>query len=170
MVRGLDYYNRTTFELLTGELGSQNAVAAGGRYDGLVELLGGPAVPALGFAMGVERLVLMVGEEAGNRAAPGAYFVYRTDEGQRRAISLKRQLIGEGFKADMDYEERSLKAQMRAAGSSGAAFAVIFGESEIAGDKVTIKEMQTSEQVTLPDKEAKDYLIQRLRMESELGD
>ncbi len=154
MVRGLDYYNRTTFELLTGELGSQNAVAAGGRYDGLVEVLGGPPVPALGFALGVERLVLMLGEDSAKPAAPEALFVYRGEEAMRAAVAMRRKLLQRGVGADIDFEARSFKAQFRAADSSGARFAVVIAEEELASGNVTLKRLENSEQMIVSVEEA----------------
>ncbi len=154
MVRGLDYYNRTTFELLTGELGSQNAVAAGGRYDGLVETLGGPAVPALGFAMGVERLTLMLGEGFGGDCGQPVYCVFRGEEGAKAAFSFRRKLILDGIGAGMDFEDRSFKAQMRSADSSGARLVAIFGESEVAEGKVSVKNLSDGSQSTLGADEA----------------
>ena len=146
MVRGLDYYNRTTFEFLTGELGAQNAVAAGGRYDGLVESLGGPSVPALGFALGVERIVLLLGEGSVPRAKPLAYFVYRGEEAFLAAVGLRDALKIAGIRADVDFEPRSFKAQMRSADASGAKWALVIGEDEVLNSTVTMKNLATSEQ------------------------
>jgi histidyl-tRNA synthetase len=149
MVRGLDYYNRTTFELVTGELGAQNAVAAGGRYDGLVETLGGPSVPALGFALGVERIVLMMGQEQCRADKPSVYCVHRGPEGARAAFSFRRSLVNSGIAAQVDYEARSFKAQMRTADGSGARFVAIFGESEVSSGVVALKDLSTGTQETL---------------------
>lgn len=154
MVRGLDYYNRTTFELLTGELGAQNAVAAGGRYDGLVASLGGPQVPALGFAVGVERLVLLLGEDSEKVASPLAYFVYRGEDGFAAAWGLRARLLAAGVRSDIDYEARSFKAQFRSADSSGARFALVIAEDEVASNSVTVKDLLSSEQVKLSADEA----------------
>ena len=154
MVRGLDYYNRTTFELVSGGLGAQNAVAAGGRYDGLVEMLGGPAVPALGFAVGVERLVLLLGDDAASRPAPLAYVIHGSESSLREALLIRRELLRTGVIADIDYEPRSLKAQLRAADRRGARFALILGEDEIASRTVTIKDMANGTQETVSRSEA----------------
>ncbi|TAL17507.1 histidine--tRNA ligase [bacterium] len=154
MVRGLDYYNRTTFELVTGELGAQNAVAAGGRYDGLVETLGGPAVPALGFALGVERIVLMLGQDSRCADKPSVYCVHRGPEGAGAAFSFRRSLVNSGIAAGMDYEARSFKAQMRSADGSGARFVAIFGESETASGTVALKDLSTGTQETLAPEQA----------------
>ncbi len=150
MVRGLDYYNRTTFELLSGDLGAQNAVAAGGRYDGLVETLGGPAVPALGFAAGLERMVLMLAEGSTAVApTPLAFLVHRGEHALDAALLLRRQLIRAGVEADMDYGERSIKAQMRAANRAGARYALILGEAEIAQSNVAVKNLDDGTQETV---------------------
>jgi len=150
MVRGLDYYNRTTFELLSGELGAQNAVAAGGRYDGLVETLGGPAVPALGFAAGMERMVLMLAEEAAAVApAPFAFLVHRGEHALDAALLLRRTLIRAGIEADVDYGSRSFKAQMRAANRAGARYALILGEEEVAQGSVALKNLDDGTQETV---------------------
>jgi histidyl-tRNA synthetase len=150
MVRGLDYYNRTTFELLSGDLGAQNAVAAGGRYDGLVETLGGPPVPALGFAVGVERLALLLGPEAAPRSRPDAYLVHRGEGALDAALLLRRELSLAGLRTEVDYEERSFKAQLRSANRSGARFALILAEDEVAGGTVTVKDLAAGTQETVP--------------------
>ncbi len=154
MVRGLDYYNRTTFELLSNDLGAQNAVAAGGRYDGLVQTLGGPPVPALGFALGMERLAMLVGEASAARPKPIAYLVHLGEGSLPAALALRRRLAQAGARAEIDYEPRSMKAQMRSAGRCGARFALILGEDEIRAGTVAVKDLEESTQVTVPLAEA----------------
>ncbi|MDW7711296.1 MAG: histidine--tRNA ligase [Deferrisomatales bacterium] len=149
MVRGLDYYNRTTFELLSGDLGAQNAVAAGGRYDGLVETLGGPPVPALGFALGVERLALLLGTQAAPRAHPDAYLVHRGTGALEAALLLRRGLARAGVRTEVDYEERSFKAQLRSANRSGARLALLLGEDEVAAETVAVKDLAEGTQETV---------------------
>ena len=149
MVRGLDYYNRTTFALLSGALGAQNAVAAGGRYDGLSETLGGPRVPALGFAAGIERLVLLLGDTC-RPGAPTAYLVHRGEDGVAEALRLRRELGRAGLRADLDYQSRSFKAQLRAADRRGARFALILGEDELAEHVVTVKDLAVGTQTSVP--------------------
>jgi histidyl-tRNA synthetase len=161
MVRGLDYYNRTTFELLSEHLGAQNAVAAGGRYDGLVETLGGPPLPALGFAVGVERVTLLLGGDAASGAVPFAYLVYRGEEAAGEALLLKRSLSQEGLFADIDYEPRSIKAQMRAANRKGARFAVILGDDELAQGTVTVKDLSDGTQAMVGRESAVQSLVER---------
>lgn len=146
MVRGLDYYVRTTFELVTDQLGSQNAVAAGGRYDGLVESLGGPALPGIGFAIGLERLVLMKGENKAAPVAPQLFIAAIGAEASDQAFVLMSQLQVAGIRAEMDYFGKSLKAQMRRANKLNAAFTLILGEDELQSGQAQLKDMSDSSQ------------------------
>ncbi|MCF6266063.1 MAG: histidine--tRNA ligase [Desulfuromusa sp.] len=146
MVRGLDYYVRTTFELVTDQLGSQNAVAAGGRYDGLVESLGGPALPGIGFAIGLERLVLMKNEQRISPATPQLFIAALGKEATDRAFVLMSQLQIAGVRAEMDYLGKSLKAQMRRANKLNAAFTLILGEDELESGQAQLKNMSDSSQ------------------------
>ena len=146
MVRGLDYYTKTTFEMVTGSLGAQNAVAAGGRYDGLVRDLGGPELPGIGFAIGLERLVLMKGA---NRIQPPRLDLFLAaigEEAARKAFVLMSRLQRRGLQAEMDYQGKSLKAQLRRADKLGAQQVVILGEEELRRGKVQIKDMDASSQ------------------------
>ncbi len=149
MVRGLDYYVRTTFELVTDQLGSQNAVAAGGRYDGLVESLGGPALPGIGFAIGLERLVLMKGDEKVAPVSPQLFIAAIGSEASDRAFVLMSQLQTAGIRAEMDYLGKSLKAQMRRANKLNAAFTLILGEDELKSGQAQLKNMADSSQSTV---------------------
>ena len=149
MVRGLDYYVRTTFELVTDQLGAQNAVAAGGRYDGLVESLGGPALPGIGFAIGLERLVLLKGEQRIVAAAPQLFIAAIGKEAADRAFVLMSQLQAAGVRAEMDYLGKSLKAQMRRANKLNAAFTLIIGEEELQSGQAQLKNMAESSQSTV---------------------
>lgn len=147
MVRGLDYYVRTTFELVTDQLGSQNAVAAGGRYDGLVESLGGPALPGIGFAIGVERLVLMKGESRVAPAVPDLFIAALGEESVDQAFVLMSRLQRCGIRAEMEYQGKSLKAQMRRANKLAAAYVLIIGEDELLSGRAQLKNMADSSQV-----------------------
>lgn len=139
LVRGLDYYNRTVFEFASDRLGAQSGVGGGGRYDGLVELIGGPATPAIGWAAGVERILLAM--EA--PAAPPAIDVFAVSaERRERAFALVTELRAAGFAADLDLAERSFKGQMKQADRSGARFAVILE----AGGAVKLRDMASGEQ------------------------
>jgi len=146
MVRGLDYYVRTTFELVTDQLGSQNAVAAGGRYDGLVESLGGPALPGIGFAIGLERLVLMKGEERISSPPPQLFIAAIGPAAADRAFVLMSQLQVIGIRVEIDYLGKSLKAQMRRANKLNAVFTLILGEEELESGRAQLKNMSDSSQ------------------------
>ena len=141
MVRGLDYYTRTTFELTSTGLGAQDTVAAGGRYDRLVEEFGGAATPGLGFALGVERLLLLLPAEAVDEA-PRPVFLAALGDAARRAIwPWLAELRRRGVAAEWDYEGRSLKSQLRRADRLRARHVVIVGENELAAGKVQLRDM-----------------------------
>ncbi len=140
MVRGLDYYTRTTFEMVTGLLGSQSAVAAGGRYDGLISQLGGPAIPGIGFAMGLERVALLLGNQ--DFGTQPDLFIATMGAGERDvAFRLMDGLLKAGIRVEMDYEGKSLKSQMRRADKLKARFSAVIGENEVASGKTSIKRM-----------------------------
>ena len=146
LVRGLDYYTRTAFEFVAGGLGSQNAVGGGGRYDGLAENLGGDPLPGIGFALGVDRIVIAAGREEPMPAAVQVYVVAVGRDAQRAALGLATRLRRAGIGADLDPTGRSMKGQMKQASSSGARWAAILGERELASGHVTVKDLATSEQ------------------------
>jgi histidyl-tRNA synthetase len=148
IVRGLDYYTRTVFEFLTDSLGAQSAVCAGGRYDGLVEEIGGPHVPALGFGMGIERLLLLL--EAQGIKLPEAkkceiYIANIGEEASLKAASMATELRQSGMFAEFDVVGRSLKAQMKYADKIGARFTTVIGEDDIKANIAKVKNMQTGE-------------------------
>ncbi len=148
MVRGLDYYGRTTFEWTTNRLGSQNAVAAGGRYDGLVKDLGGPAVAGVGFALGMERLVLLLGVEEESRFnRPGLYLAWMGKAGGDWAFPVAHALRQRGVVVEMEGEEKSLKSQMRRADKLKAQYVFIVGEDELNKGKGILRHMGSKEQV-----------------------
>lgn len=148
MVRGLDYYTRTTFELITDALGAQSAVGAGGRYDGLVEQLGGPTLPGIGFAMGMERLVLLLAQngEAAPEQQTDIFVAALGDAALERGFELVYALRNRGLNAAMDLEGRSLKSQMKQANRANARFALILGEDELARGEGLLRNMATKEQ------------------------
>jgi histidyl-tRNA synthetase len=151
IVRGLDYYMRTTFEVITDRLGAQNAIGGGGRYDGLVRDLGGPDVPAIGFAIGMERLIMLLQQEHREQVrAPLVFIASMGEQPRARAFELVQQLRGRGLEAEMDYEGRSLKSQMRRADKSGARHVLIFGEDELMGRQIQLRDMRTKTQQVLP--------------------
>lgn len=140
MVRGLDYYTRTTFELVTGLLGSQSAVAAGGRYDHLIGELGGPAIPGIGFALGVERVVLLLDRE-GFSTRPDLFIACHGEAAGDEAFRLMSRLQRLGVSVEMDYEGKSLKSQMRRADKFNARFTLILGEDELGRGTAAVKDM-----------------------------
>lgn len=148
MVRGLDYYTRTTFEMVTSLLGSQSAVAAGGRYDGLISQLGGPSIPGIGFAMGVERVALLLGAREFSRQPD--LFIATLGAGERAyAFQFMNDLLQSGVSVEMDYEGKSLKSQLRRADKLGARYSVVIGENEIADGVAIFKRMADGEQTKI---------------------
>lgn len=144
LVRGLDYYCRTSFEVIAQGLGSQNAVCGGGRYDGLVEQLGGPAVPGIGFAIGIERLVMLLqAQEKRLSFTPDLFIVPLGHPAESQAFSLARRLRLDGYHIELENGSRGLKAQMRRADKLGARYVLILGENELAAGKGTIRDMQS---------------------------
>jgi histidyl-tRNA synthetase len=139
LVRGLDYYTRTVFELHSAALGAQSQVGGGGRYDGLIEQLGGPPTPAIGWALGVERIALAMGETEPERAVD--VFIVAGDEDRERALELAIELRRAGIAADLDLAGRSSKGQMKQADRSGAAHAVI-----LEGGQASLRDMGSGEQ------------------------
>ncbi len=148
LVRGLDYYTHTVFEFKTAGLGAQNTVLAGGRYDGLVEELGGPPTPAVGFALGVERVILALNLDA-QPPKPEYFIVTHGDEARKFAVELIRQLRAEGISADMSHNPKSMKAQMKLANRIGARYTLIIGEDELSSQKVKIRDMESGEEKLL---------------------
>jgi histidyl-tRNA synthetase len=144
LVRGLDYYCRTSFEVIALGLGAQNAVCGGGRYDGLVEQMGGPAVPGIGFAIGVERLALLLqAQERTASAVPDLFIAPMGEVAESQAFSVARRLRQEGHRIELESGRRSLKAQMRRADKLGVRYVLIVGEHELQAGKGTIRDMQT---------------------------
>ncbi len=152
LVRGLDYYNFTVFEWVTHELGAQGTVCAGGRYDGLVEQLGGKPTPACGFAMGVERLLALMETQAIRVAAPtpDAYVVHQGEGVLGYALNVAERLRDGGLRVVLHGGGGSFKSQMKKADASGAAFAVIIGEAEMQAGQVSLKALRAqTEQVSV---------------------
>lgn len=145
MVRGLDYYTRTTFELVTGMLGAQSAVAAGGRYDGLISDLGGPAISGIGFAMGVERVALLLADrDFSNR--PDLFIASIGKSAQEEAFSLMTCLQRMGAAVEMDFDGKSLKSQMRRADKLKARYSLIIGDDELNQRSAQLKNMDEGSQ------------------------
>ena len=152
MVRGLDYYVQTTFEAVSENLGAQNAVAGGGRYDGLVKQLGGPDIPGIGYAMGMERLVMILQETRKETLAwPCDLFIATLgDEARRFGIALASKVRKKGKVCEFSYEPKSLKAMMKLANRLNTRFTAIIGEDELQRKEVVLRNMATREQTTLP--------------------
>ncbi len=149
LVRGLDYYTRTTFEFLNPVLGAQNAVAGGGRYDGLVVELGGPPTPAIGFAIGEERVLASLAAQVAPPESPtysGAYVAAVGADAFPVALDLAQTLRRRGLRAAVDLEARSLKGQLRQANKDGYRYSVILGSDELARGQATLKDMLSGEQ------------------------
>jgi histidyl-tRNA synthetase len=151
LVRGLDYYTRTTFEIQTGSLGAQSAVAGGGRYDNLVSELGGPDIPATGFAIGFDRLAELVGLKAQDyQKRPRVFFAPLGTAGRRRAFDWSCRLGAAGIGAEIEFAEKGLKAQMKRANRLKAAYVAIVGDEELEKGAVILRNMQTREQQEIP--------------------
>jgi histidyl-tRNA synthetase len=150
MVRGLDYYTRTAFEVVSYQLGSQNAVTGGGRYDNLFQEIGGLDVPGIGFAIGMERLVSLLPKEKEFVQYPSLFIAALGEETYREAYRLVNQLHLEGIRAELDYEGKSLKSQMRRADKLKAQYVLIMGEEELKRGKAVLRNMGTKFQEEVP--------------------
>ncbi len=164
LVRGLDYYTRTTFEFVHDGLGAQSAVGGGGRYDGLSEMIGGPALPSVGWALGVDRTVLALEAEGIELDIPAATTVFAVALGEAKptVFGLVTQLRKAGVAADMSYGGKGLKGAMKDANRSGARFAVVVGERDLAEGVVQLKDMESGEQTSVPVAELVDTVRARL--------
>lgn len=148
LVRGLDYYTKTAFEIQYTPLGAQSAVAGGGRYDGLVEEIGGNPTPGIGFAMGIERILLALEKQnllAQKNISP-EIFIVASNAAEIYAFKILSELRRKNIFAETDFAKRSIKSQMKQAAKSGAKFAAIVGEDEINSNTITLKNLETSEQ------------------------
>jgi histidyl-tRNA synthetase len=163
LVRGLDYYNATVFEWVTTHLGAQGTVCAGGRYDSLIEQIGGKPAPACGFAMGVERLLALLQEQSFVPPAlmPDAYVLHLGEQADRMAIPAAEQLRDSGLSVVLHCGGGSFKSQMKKADASGARYAVIIGDDEAAAGEVSIKSLRaTGEQTRMNLVQAAEYLAE----------
>lgn len=153
LVRGLDYYTKTAFELVSPDLGSQDALGGGGRYDLLIEEIGGPATAAVGFASGIERLIIAcdaLGIDLGSAPGLDVYIVTRGEPAINWAISKLPELRNAGLSASMDFAGRSIKAQMKEANRESARYAIIVGDTELETGSFTLRDMAKSEENSLP--------------------
>ena len=166
LVRGLDYYCLTAFELTCSHLGAQNAVGAGGRYDGLVATLGGPATPAVGFAAGLERIALLLPETVLPPAPRRVYVAAFGEKANRVGLTLLDELRRSGIEAEMDVRSSTLKAHLRQADRLGVSYTVILGDDEAAGGLVLLRNMTAKSQESLSISTLPQLLAERLRSTS----
>ena len=152
LVRGLDYYTRTTFEFVHDGLGAQSAVGGGGRYDGLSEELGGPPLPGIGWALGIERTLMALEAEGVDRPAERRCDVFAVPLGEAKptVVTLVAELRRAGVAADLAYGDRGLKGSMKAADRSGAAYTLVVGDRDLADGSVQLKDMASGEQTAVP--------------------
>ncbi|MEU7889533.1 histidine--tRNA ligase [Microbispora bryophytorum] len=165
LVRGLDYYTRTTFEFLHDGLGAQSAVGGGGRYDGLSEQIGGPALPSVGWALGVDRTVLAMEAEGLLAERPRGVEVFAVplgEEARRRVFPLVSELRRAGLAVDMAFGGRGVKGAMKAADRSGARYALILGDRDIEAGAVQVKDLTTADQTAVPLAEVVEFLKGKL--------
>ncbi len=165
MVRGLDYYTRTTFEISSEDLGSQDALCGGGRYDDLVALLGGKPTPAMGFAAGMERILIALSEseERWEKPGPEIYLVTLGEQAVQKGQTIARTLRQAGFSVITDLLRRSMKSQLRDANRLGAGFAVILGDTEIASGQFQVKNLTTNLQEPVAEEALAAYMTNQLR-------
>ena len=164
IVRGLDYYTNTAFEIIYEGLGAQNSLVGGGRYNGLIAQIGGKSIPAIGFAGGFERLLLALEEEKIELippSKPDAYLVCVGENTRLQILPYLNALRTKGLIVDYDPDKSSLKAQLKSAASSGAKYAIIIGENELATKTVNLKNLQTGEQIAIPMDE--EYTINKMK-------
>jgi histidyl-tRNA synthetase len=166
LVRGLDYYTRTTFEITSDVLGAQNALLGGGRYDGLSEMIGGPPTPGFGVAIGEDRLVLAVAEApAGSTAGAltlDVYVAWMGDSTLAPATALARRLRRDGLNVEINYEPAKLKKSLGLASKMGARFAVIIGEGELVTGRYQVKDMIASTQEEVEPGGIPEYIKKKL--------
>jgi histidyl-tRNA synthetase len=163
LVRGLDYYVRTAFEIVSGDLGAQNALVGGGRYDGLSEVLGGPPVHGFGFAMGLDRLAMILPEHISAQSVwkPAITLTYIGDAAFERALSIARILRYEGIECHLEFNGGSLKSQMRLANKLNSEHVLIIGDDELARDRYVIRRMDDSSQWEVSVPELASYMKSR---------
>jgi histidyl-tRNA synthetase len=168
LVRGLDYYTRTTFEITSGVLGAQNAVVGGGRYDGLSEMLGGPPTPGIGFSIGQDRLILAVqaASEFRSEAPLAAYVVWMGESALAPASRLVRELRAQGLSAEIDYDPMKIKKAMGLASKLQARFAIIIGEGELASGRYQVKDMASGEQKEVEPANVAAYVKEKLSIQN----
>jgi histidyl-tRNA synthetase len=165
LVRGLDYYVRTTFEFVHDDLGAQSSIGGGGRYDGLLATIGGPDLGGVGFGLGVDRTVLAVqaeGLDVADRGRCDVYVVALSAAARRHTITLLRDLRRSGVRSDTAYGGQGLKGAMKAAGRSGASYAVVIGDRDLEGGTAQLRDLDTGDQGTVPLGEVVPALVQKV--------
>ncbi|MBE6041865.1 MAG: histidine--tRNA ligase [Clostridiales bacterium] len=161
IVRGLDYYTKTAFEFITTKIGAQGTVCGGGRYDHLIEEIGGPDMPGVGFGLGKERLLMLMdhaGHEFGGGSGPQVFIAWIGDEARSYSAGLLHELRSKGVRAEMDTRERNFKGQMKYANKLGAAYTLVIGGDEVSSGELTLKNMQTSEQIKVRREDLTDVI------------
>lgn len=161
LVRGLDYYTKTTFEFVTTALGGQNAFAAGGRYNGLVETFGGSPTAAVGFAAGVERILLLLEDQETALYPLDAYIIHSGDGARDAAMALTRHLRSHNISCDLDPGGKGFKSQFKRADREGARFALIIGEEELQKETITVKDLVSGTQETVPRAEIATMILSK---------
>jgi histidyl-tRNA synthetase len=166
MVRGLDYYTKTTFEFVHDGLGAQSGIGGGGRYDGLMAQLGGKELSGIGFGLGVDRTVLALkaeGKTAGGAARVDVYGVPLGDAAKLRLAGIAAELRAAGVRTDLAYGDRGLKGAMRGADRSGASIALVAGDRDIDAGTIGVKDLGSGEQVDVAADAVVDAVLKRLR-------
>lgn len=161
IVRGLDYYTKTAFEFITTSLGAQGTVCGGGRYDHLIEEIGGPDMPGVGFGLGKERLIKLMeksGHEFGGDFGPQIFIAWIGDNAREYSFRLMHELRTAGTRAEMDTRERNLKGQMKYANKLGSKYTIVIGDDEVESGELTLKNMETSEQTKIKRGDLKDVI------------
>ncbi len=161
LVRGLDYYTRTTFEVSASHLGSQDAVAGGGRYDGLIQQLGGPNMPAIGFAIGLDRAALLLSSQEAWINRPFVSLIPLGAEAKEKAFNLLTSLYKKKIPALIDYEDKSLKSQLKRADKTKSPYVAVLGTEELNKDQILIRNLDTQNQETIPIPQFLDYFLER---------
>ncbi len=157
LVRGLDYYSHTAFEITSDHLGSQATVCGGGRYDGLISELGGPQAPSIGWAIGMERLTILAGEKILNSKSPDVFVIHRGKKAEQLALKITCQLRSANLTIELDYSSSSFSKQFKRADKSRARWAIVIGEDEASKDQLLVKKLRDNEK----DEESKEYIFSK---------
>lgn len=171
LVRGLDYYTHTAFEIIDRSLGAQNAIAAGGRYNNLVAQMGGPDIPAIGFAAGIERVILSLKNfsVSDDKSNESIYLATTSSKAHLAGIKIMQELRLAGFTVNMDWTSKSLKSQLRKSHKLKARFTIILGEDEISKHEIEVKDMACGTQNKVSIKELREYFVKKFYVEDKLS-